>query len=130
MISGATTFLLGLLIALGPQFLFKVCDTQNSEIFRCFWMARAGICAGILIAALGACLIIFSDLQVRLGLSIGVFLTGILAVFIAHKDFIGGCVDADAACRRFTSPALTVLGALVVLGAFLNLIYLERKIKT
>jgi hypothetical protein len=129
MISGAATFFLGFLIALGPQFLFKVCDTQSGDVLRCFWMVRAAICVGILIAAFGVCLFFFPCPKVRQGLSIGVFLTGIVAVIITHKNFIGGCIAMEAVCRRLTLPALTVLGTLVILSAFLNLIYLEKKTK-
>ena len=129
-ISGGCALFLGLLIALGPQFLFKVCDTQSGEIFRCYWMARCEICTGILIAALGVCLMIFSSPKINLGLTIGIFLTGIVALLIPYEQLTGICAEAEAHCRRAAFPALNILSVMVVLGAVISMICLERKTRT
>jgi hypothetical protein len=131
-IFGAAVLALGLLIALGPQFLFKVCgqtmvSTVVGEIADCcavpeengccapavsslpicHWSARAEIGIGLLIAALGACIIVFPDPKTQLGLLIGVFMASLIALAIPHA-LIGGCGLMAMTCRRVAFPALTV----------------------
>lgn len=128
-ISGTSACVFGLLIALGPQFLFKGCAVHHDSVSVCFWALRAEICTGIIIAALGICFIIFSDLKTHTGLLAGVFLTGIVALFIPHM-LIGGCSGAEMACRRVAFPVLTVLCVLVLIGAVADIIYIDKKAKT
>jgi hypothetical protein len=131
-ICGSIVIALGLLIALGPQFLFKVCDSsmpvsasadlddccaepeinsccgpEASSLPICHWSARAEIGIGLLIAALGACMIVFIDPKTHLGLLIGAFLASIIALGIPHS-LIGGCVTMTMRCRRIAFPALTI----------------------
>jgi hypothetical protein len=121
--SGAAVIVFGLLIALGPQFLFKVCPVAGDVIMKCHWSAQAEIGVGGLIAALGIALVVFASLHTRLGLTIGVFLSGILALLIPHA-LIGGCPMHGMACRKITFPAITVIGVLLLLGMALNGLYL------
>ena len=129
MICGVAAIFLGLLIALGPQFLFKTCDVPGDNLLRCHWAARAEICTGLLIAAMGIFLTVFSDPKTRLGLTIGLFLTGIVSGIIPFEQFIGLCKEADAVCRKVTFPALIALSAFVIIGAVTNMFYLEKKAK-
>ena len=127
-ISGAAAIIAGLLIALGPQFLFKVCPVVGDMIMKCHWSAQAEIGIGGLIAALGIALVIFSNPQTRLGLTIGIFLSGILALLIPHV-LIGGCSMHGMACRKITFPAITVISILLLAGMAFNGLYLTRKKK-
>jgi hypothetical protein len=70
-ISGGGVIVLGLLIALGPQFLFKVCGlTADGGFTRCHWSAQAEIgIGGILIAGLGIALILFANPRIRQSVS-------------------------------------------------------------
>ena len=122
--SGVVAF--GLLIALGPQFLFKVCPVVGDMIMKCYWSAQAEIGIGALIAVLGIALVIFSNPQTRLGLTIGVFLSGVLALLIPHS-LIGGCPGHLMPCRKITFPALTVIAILLLITAVFNVLYLVRK---
>jgi len=97
---------LGLLISLGPQFLFKVCDHGEDGYPHCHWSAQAEIGIGLLIVALGTCIIVFTDTKTRLGLIIGVFMAGIIA-FAIPNFLIGGCGMLNMKCRRVAFPALT-----------------------
>jgi hypothetical protein len=106
-ILGSVGILLGLLIALGPQFLFKVCGHGESGFPHCHWSAQAEIGIGLLIAALGICMIVFTDEKTRLGLLIGIFLTSIIALAIPNL-LIGGCGMMSMQCRKVAFPALTV----------------------
>ena len=120
---------LGLLISLGPQFLFKVCGPTMASsgvideccakpevnsccapaansLPICHWTARAEIGIGLLIAALGACMIVFTDSKTHLGLIIGVFMASIIA-FAIPNFLIGGCSTLTMRCRKIAFPALT-----------------------
>jgi hypothetical protein len=125
-ISGGGVTAFGLLIALGPQFLFKVCPVMGDMIMKCHWSAQAEIGIGALIAALGISLVFFTNLKTRLGLTVGIFLAGILALLIPHA-LIGGCPMHAMPCRKITFPALTVISILLLISAALNGLYLARK---
>jgi len=139
-ICGSIVIILGLLIALGPKFIFKVCDKtmamastesaeddccaqpeQNSccgpsvtELPICHWSARAEIGMGLLIAALGACMIVFIDRKIHFGLLIGVFFSSIIALAIPNF-LIGGCTMMSMRCHRVAFPALTVESVILLL---------------
>jgi hypothetical protein len=124
-ITDSIVIVLGLLIALGPQFLFKVCAVHDGTFPLCHWTAQAEIGLGMLVTALGFCFIIFSDLNTQLGLAIGIFMTGIIVLGIPHA-LIGGCAVKTMFCRRVAFPALTIEGVvLLVYSAFL-VVYIEK----
>jgi len=128
-IVGTIVIVFGLLISLGPQSIFKVCEptmSSSGDIYDCcaepevssccapaasnlpicHWTARAEIGIGLLIAALGACMIVFTDPKTRLGLIIGVFMSSIIAFAIPNL-LIGGCSVLTMRCRRVAFPAIT-----------------------
>jgi hypothetical protein len=126
-ISGSAVIIFGLLIALGPQFLFKVCPVVDGIYMKCHWSARAEIgIGGPLIAGLGIALIFFANSKIRLGLTVGIFLSGVLALLIPHV-LIGGCVMHNMACRKVAFPSITVIAILLLIGTALNAWYLARK---
>jgi len=148
-IFGSVVILLGLLIALGPQFLFKVCElimttTGEAEdccaepetddccaptvgdLPICHWSARAEIGVGLLIAALGICMLVFTDPKTQLGLVIGVFFSAIVALFIPNT-LIGGCDSMAMACHRVAFPTLTIES--VILLVFSAVIVVLGEIK-
>jgi len=125
-IYGITIIILGLLIALGPQFLFKVCTAHDGALPRCHWSARAEMGVGMLAAALGICLLAFSDPKTQLGLAIGIFLTGIIVVGIPHA-LIGGCAAQTMNCRKIAFPALTVEGIILLAYSTGMVVWLEMK---
>jgi hypothetical protein len=105
-ICGGVVILLGLLIALGPQFLFKVCGHGEDGYPHCHWSAQAEIGMGLLIIALGACMIVFTDPKTHLGLIVGVFMASLIALAIPNF-LIGGCGMLSMKCRKIAFPALT-----------------------
>jgi hypothetical protein len=151
-IFGAVVIILGLLIALGPQFLFKVCGPTMasnaseeladccavpeesgccgpvaSSLPICHWSARAEIGMGLLIAALGACIIVFTDAKTQFGLLIGVFMASLIALATPHT-LIGGCGSMAMACRRIAFPALTAESViLLILSAVMVVIIAIQK---
>jgi hypothetical protein len=125
-ISGGAAVVFGLLIALGPQFLFKVCPVTHGTIMKCHWSGQAEIGVGALIAALGVALVIFADPRIRLGLAIGIFLSGALALLVPHA-LIGGCAMHTMPCRKVAFPSITVISILLLIGSALYTLYLARK---
>ncbi|GHT56784.1 hypothetical protein FACS1894109_06880 [Spirochaetia bacterium] len=125
-ISGASLSALGLLIAFGPQFIFKPCGIMGDSYSHCHWSIQGDMAAGMMIAALGACLFVFSEAKTRFGLSIGIFLSGIIALIIPN-GLIGGCSSMAMACHKAAFPALSVYSLLVIIGALANMAYLELK---
>jgi hypothetical protein len=132
--SGIAVIIFGLLIALGPQFLFKVCepvspmaahDGGGQTWMKCHWSAQAEIGIGGLLAALGIGLLLFSSKDTRFGLTVGVFLSAILALLIPHV-LIGGCSMPTMQCQSLAFPAITVLGILLIIGSVGNGYYLIR----
>ncbi|MDR2447536.1 MAG: DUF4418 family protein [Treponema sp.] len=125
-ISGGVVIIFGSLIALGPQCLFKVCPVVGDMFMKCHWSARAEIGVGALIAALGLASVFFASPKTRLGLAIGIFLSGVLALLIPHV-LIGGCAMHSMPCRKVAFPAITVTGILLLIGTGLYTAYLARK---
>jgi hypothetical protein len=126
-ITGSVVIALGLFISFGPQFLFKVCAVHGDGGFpHCHWSAQAEIGMGILIVALGICMVVFKDPKTLLGLCIGVFLSGIVSLGIIHF-LVGGCGSAAMACRRVAFPALTVESVILLVFTAVVVVYIEMK---
>ena len=125
-IFGSVVIVLGLLIALGPQFLFKVCAHGEDGYPHCHWSAQAEIGMGFLIAALGICMIVFNDPKTHLGLSIGIFLAGFITLFIPHV-LIGGCGMMTMQCRKVAFPAITAESVVLLVFSAIIAVYIEMK---
>ena len=124
-IIGIIVAVLGLLLSLGPQFLFKVCDSD--PVMKCHWTAQAEIGIGIIIFLLGISLVIFKDIRIRLGLSIGIFLSGVYALLLPHM-LIGGCIMPSMPCHTTAFPAITVICIVLLVSISFNLFFIFRKI--
>jgi len=140
-ISGSVVVVLGLLIALGPQFLFRVCSPIISPEVPtagccsgdggfmvyypvCHWAARALLGMGMLIAALGIiCLLVQTDPKTRLGLFVGVFLSSIITLGIPNA-LISGCGMETMTCHRVAFPAVSIISiVLLVYSAIIIVVY-------
>jgi peptidoglycan/LPS O-acetylase OafA/YrhL len=126
-ICAVVVILLGLLIAFGPQFLFKVCGHGEDGYPHCHWSAQAEIGMGLLIVALVACMIVFTDSQTHLGLIIGVFMASLTALAVPNF-LIGGCGMLSMQCRKIAFPALTAESVvLLVFSAVLLTVAVMQK---
>jgi hypothetical protein len=126
-IIGAVVITFGLFIALGPQFLFKVCGHGENGYPHCHWSAQAEIGMGFLIVALGVCMIVFTDQKTRLGLLVGIFFAGIIVLSIPNM-LIGGCGMMSMQCRKVAFPALTAESvALLVFSAIMLTVIAMRR---
>ena len=125
---GAAALVAGLLIALGPQFLFTACPPHDGSWSRCHWSVQAVLGVGFLIAALGLCMVFFSELKTHIGLNVGILLAGIVTLSIPYS-LIGGCSSHEMRCWKVAFPAITVISAVVLAGAIAYFIYLGKKTK-
>jgi hypothetical protein len=123
-IISAVVIALGLLIGLGPQFLFKVCEAGCCGNL-CNISAQAEIGVGLFIIAVGICLIVYTDPKTQLGLLIGTFLTGIVALAVPHA-LIGGCGGMTMDCRRVAFPALTVESVILLVFSAVAIAYIVK----
>ena len=122
-ITSAVTVVLGLLIAFGPHYLFKVCFTGCCSMPWCVYSAYAETGVGLFIAATGLCMLVFTDRKTHLGMAVGIFLGGVVSLLIPHA-LIGGCGGMAMDCNRVAFPALTVIGTVVmVFSAFIIAVY-------
>jgi hypothetical protein len=125
-IYGVGVTALGVLISLGPQYIFKVCEPMaRGRFMTCHWTGRAEIGVGFMIAALGLLSLTFKSAKTRLGLACAVFLSGAAALSVPHI-LIGGCAMETMACRTTAFPALTVLSVLAMAGSALEIFYLRK----
>ncbi len=124
--SGLLVAVFGSLIALGPQFLFKVCEAEGDMIMRCFWTGRAEIGIGGVIFLSGLFLAFFKNPALRFGVNLGLIPLGILTLLIPTV-LIGVCGSHSMECRILALPSLVVLGILLIAAALLNGLYLYAR---
>jgi hypothetical protein len=125
-ITGSIVIILGLLISLGPQYLFKTCAPHGGAFPLCHWTARAELGMGMIIAALGMCLIFFNDPKTQIGISIGIFLVSIMVIGLPYA-LIGGCKSSEMACRKVAFPALIIEGSTLLIYSIIIVVYSELK---
>jgi len=129
-LKGAAAAALGLIIALGPKFIFTACTVGGcsccGEYPQCFWATQAVLGMGFLIAALGLCMIIFNDPKTQLGMLIGIFVTAVIAILIPYV-FIGGCPGKTMACYRRAFPGIAVFASITLAySAFITVLTLIK----
>jgi hypothetical protein len=124
LITGVPFIILGLLIAIGPQTLFKVC-AHTEKIMKCYWTSRAEIGIGALILISGILIIASKSREARISVSILTLFTSIFAILVPAV-LIGGCGMDTMACRSTTFPALYVLNSISIIISILNVIYLSK----
>ncbi len=118
-IFGSIVTILGLLLAAGPWYIFKVCGST----MKCFWTGRAELGIGGLIIVLGILNIVISSIQIRLGLNLALAFVGLLSALIPTW-LIGVCSMPKMNCHAVTAPALLFISILVILLALGNVYYL------
>jgi hypothetical protein len=126
---GLLTIATGALLAIGPQTLFKICDQGHHEGHSaCFWTGQATIGIGIVLIALGVLYLVVSDPGIRVGLSVGIAASLVLAFLVANV-LIGVDDDAMMPCHTTTLPALNVISVLSFALAALNTGFLLRLVR-
>jgi hypothetical protein len=123
-IIGIVITLLGLLLAVGPQTIFPVCEA-GEKIMKCCLTGRAATGIGGVIAVIGILLLIFGNKRTRIGLLLALVPIGIYAVLIPNL-LIGVCGGAHMNCRALALPAITIIGVTVSVFAIASAIWLFK----
>lgn len=119
--------IVGLLLAIGPYTVFKVCDTSE-KIMKCWWSVRSETVLGGLLIFAGILVLILKKTEY-------IFLTNLYNIAIAvaailiPNVIIGGCGKATMACRSLTFPAIYVLAAVTILFSIVNIISIKKSRK-
>lgn len=126
-ISGLLYIIIGLLIAIGPFTIFHVCASHDGDmIMKCHWTARAELGLGISISILGLILLIQKAYNSQLAANLSLIINGVLAYLIPNV-LIGVCDGVHMHCHAVARPALSILSALTVAIAIINVVYLYGK---
>ncbi|MDR1640570.1 MAG: DUF4418 family protein [Clostridiales bacterium] len=126
LIAGPLAAISGLLVAIGPQTMFKICDPSHHSVSNCFWTGQALIGVGSVLATLGVIYIFIASQQTRAGLSLAIASDAVLAFLIANV-LIGMDSNPMMACRTTTLPILNIISVLTFVFAIGNTIYLAAK---
>jgi hypothetical protein len=128
-VGGILAIVTGVLLAVGPQTLFKICEQSHHEGHSvCFWTGQATIGIGIVVALLGLLYVVLNDPGVRAGLSIGIASLLVLTLLIANV-LIGVEDSAMMPCRLATLPALNIISVLAFALSAVNTGYLLRLLR-
>lgn len=122
---GALLLVLGLLIAIGPQKIFPVCEFNPEKPMKCNWMGKAEIGVGAVIALIGVLQMVMDHAKVRMGLSMAAVPMGLLTLLLPTK-LIGVCMNVHMRCVTLTRPALLMLGIATILVGGLSAFALNK----
>ncbi|MDR3137221.1 MAG: DUF4418 family protein [Coriobacteriales bacterium] len=126
---GLSTIVVGILLALGPQLLFKICDQEHHVGHSaCYWTGQATIAIGIVLVLLGTVYLLFNNAGIRAGLSIGITSALVLTLLVVNV-LIGVDPDPMMPCHTTTLPALNVISILSLALAVANTGYLLRLVR-
>jgi len=118
----------GLLISLGPIYLFKACDAGCCASYpTCYWMRMIELGMGMIITALGTFLIVYTDTKIQIGMIISIILTDIMVLLIPTV-IIGSCTVKTMACNVLTVPVLIVIGIFLLICSVIRLLSLRKTI--
>lgn len=120
-ITSIGTIVLGLLLAGGPQFLFRPCPTTE-KFMKCFWSCRALIVVGCVLALVGLLQLLAKNAETTKALSV-VGLALFASAILIPTLVIGGCAKDDMACKILTFPithSLSAIGLVLQGIAFLS----------
>ena len=122
-ITAIGTMIMGALLALGPQFLFRPCPTTE-KFMKCFWSCKALIVVGAVLALIGLLQLLSKEAKSRKVLSIVGLALAVCAILIPTV-IIGGCVKPEMACKMLTFPITHTLSAIAIVLQGLTLISKE-----
>ena len=114
-ITSIGSLLVGLLLAVGPQFIFKPCPTTE-KFMKCFWSCKALIAVGTILAVISLFRLIAKQAETQKYLALCGLLCCVFAILIPTV-IIGGCAKADMICKVLTFP---VTHSISVIGIILN----------
>jgi hypothetical protein len=126
-ITGIVIALLGLLTALIPTVIFKVCAAMDGKFMKCHWTSQVEVALGIAVLVLGLLTVLSKENAAASAYAIASAVNGVLVILIPTV-VIGVCGSADMPCHSGTKPALIIAGALIAAAGLINAVsYLVSK---
>lgn len=129
-IIGAIYCIIGLLIALGPKFLFPVCAglKDDGTPMKCFYTSQVTIGLGMGIVMFGLILMLLKEKTAKIVSSAGVLFLTVMTYLIPNV-LIGVCKTDTMRCRMLTLPSLNIISlvALIVCAVHIVLTLKENK---
>jgi hypothetical protein len=122
---GVVYVIAGLLIAIGPHTVFKVCE-PSKMIMKCYWAANAETGTGIILVIVGILYLLLEQGQAKLAISVLSLVTGVIAILITTV-LIGGCEDLTSPCRSYSFPIINTVSALSILVSAGNIAFITRQ---
>lgn len=104
------TIVVGVLLAAGPQFLFKVCPVGDKPM-KCFYTAKALIAVGVILAVVGALQLLAKQAESKRLLAITGAVVCVMSILFPTV-LIGRCMKPDMACNVLTFPVTHTLSAI------------------
>lgn len=121
-ITGIIIAVLGLLTALIPTYIFKVCEAMDGKFMKCHWTSQTEVALGIITIVLGLFIVISKEKAAASAYSVASAVNGVLVILIPSL-VIGVCGSADMPCNSGTRPALIIAGSLIVLISVINAVF-------
>lgn len=126
-ITGIVIAFLGLLTALIPTVIFKVCAAMDGKFMKCHWTSQVEVALGIAVLVLGLLTVLSKENAAASAYAIASAVNGVLVILIPTV-VIGVCGSADMPCHSGTKPALIIAGALIAAAGLINAVsYLVSK---
>lgn len=128
-LTGIVIAVLGLLTALIPTVIFKVCEAMDGKFMKCHWTSQTEVAIGIATLVLGVFIVLFKEKAAGAAYAVASAINGVLIILIPTV-VIGVCGSADMPCHSGTKPALIIAGALIIVTALINAVsYIVSKKK-
>ena len=128
-VTGIAIAVLGLLTALIPTVIFKVCDAMDGKFMKCHWTSQTEVAIGVAILVLGVLIILAKEKAAAAAFAVASAINGVLVILISTL-VIGVCGSAEMRCNAGTKPALIIAGALIVVASLIHTaLYLTSKNK-
>ncbi|MBR4493617.1 MAG: DUF4418 family protein [Clostridiales bacterium] len=125
-ITGIAIAVLGLLVALIPSVIFKVCPAMEM-VMKCHWTGRVEVALGIASLILGALVAVSREKAFSAAASVASAINGVLVILVPTV-VIGVCGSPDMNCNAATRPALIIAGAFIIAAGISDaVLYLKSK---
>lgn len=105
---------IGLLVAIGPLFIFPVCEVTSEMVMRCHYTAMMSIGLGVSLMLIAVLIFFSQSIEFIKGLYLATGIFGTL-VITTPTILIGVCDSPMMHCHTTTRPILVLLGALVII---------------
>lgn len=128
-ITGIVIAVLGLITALIPTVIFKVCEAMDGKFMKCHWTSQTEVAIGVAILVLGVLIILAKEKAAAAAFAVASAISGVLVILIPTL-VIGMCGSTEMRCNAGTKPALIIAGALIVVSSLIHTaLYLTSKNK-